>query len=85
MGTDQQPPVLLIDERAMLLLLGSMPDGAGLQRANVYKALTSGAHYFTSSVVISPYDKSGQWLLVRDCSTPSTSLLELSLLVCGPC
>lgn len=69
----------------MLLLLGSSLGGAGLQRANVYKALTSGAHYFTSSVVISPYDKSGQLLLVRDCSTPSTSLLELSLLVCGPC
>ncbi|KAJ7397766.1 hypothetical protein BTVI_132250 [Pitangus sulphuratus] len=47
----------------MLLLLGSSLGGAGLQRANVYKALTSGAHYFTSSVVISPYDKSGQLLL----------------------
>ncbi|CAM9893728.1 unnamed protein product, partial [Bubo scandiacus] len=73
----------------MLLLPGSWLAGAGLQRANVYKALTSGAHYFTSSVVISPYDKSGQLLLfslaksltyARSCASPPRVVVKMAFL-----
>lgn len=59
--------------------------GCNLWRAQAYKAITSGAHYFPRSVVISPYDKPGQLLWARDGYTPPIRVLELSLLVCGPC
>lgn len=53
---------------------------ANPQRETVYKATTSGVHYFTGSVVISPYDQSGQ--LVWVCSSfflPSTRAVTSAL------
>lgn len=53
---------------------------ANPQRETVYKATTSGVHYFTGSVVISPYDQSGQLEWV--CSSlfhPSTRAVTSAL------
>lgn len=59
--------------------------GCSLWRVPADKAITSGAHYFPRSVVIRPYDKPGQLLWARDHYIPPIGVLELSLLVGGPC
>lgn len=58
-------PILLI---YMTESCSSLPFATNPQRGTVYKAITSGVHYFARSVVISPYDQSGQ--LVGGCSRP---------------
>lgn len=81
-----QPPGLINKRQNHVPVLRELSyHGCHLWRAPAYKAITSGAHYFPRSVVISPYDKPGQLLWARDCYIPPIRVLELSLLVCGPC
>lgn len=83
---DTQPPHLINKRQNHGLVFRELSyHGCNLWRAQAYKAITSGAHYFPRSVVISPYDKPGQLLWARDCYIPPIRVLELSLLVCGPC
>lgn len=86
-GVDHTQPPSLINKRqnCVLVFRELSYHGCNLWRAEAYKAITSGAHYFSRSVVISPYDKPGQLLWARDCYIPTIRVLELSLLVCGPC
>ena len=81
-----QPPGLINKQQNRVPVCRELSyHGCSLWRAQAYKAITSGAHYFPRSVVISPYDKPGQLLWARDCCIPPIRGLELSLLVCGPC
>ena len=69
-GDEQtQPPGLINKQQNHVPVFRELSyHGCSLWRAQAYKAITSGAHYFPRSVVISPYDKPGQLLWARDCS-----------------
>jgi hypothetical protein len=58
-GDDHIQPPGLINKRQTRVPVFRAPSshGYGLRRTLAYKAITSGAHYFPRSVVISPYDK----------------------------